>query len=162
MRCRSYCHVNPIALRLAHIREEQHDRRKIKGSSVETLEGEGCACHRNEIICIGKRTALAVLALADAIHKNVVVVEYDPMKINTVKQLYNQEKRQRSQEQKSGKNPPVVENLMPRRSPPPAAATWGVTCEYGYYDPECWEELEMDQAFKSEMMQVPGTRRRPL
>ncbi len=35
----------------------------------------------------------AVLALADAVDKEVVVVEYDPMKLNTIEKLYSEDKR---------------------------------------------------------------------
>ena len=49
----------------------------------------------------------AILALADAIGKEVVVVEYDPMKLNTIKKLYNEEKRRSDFREKKnkGKNP---------------------------------------------------------
>ena len=147
--------LNPIALRLAHIREELHCRRKNQGSlRRNSLEGRKAAhSHRNEIICIGYNELFpAVLALADAIHKDVIVVEYDPMKINTVKQLYNQEKRwQDHKGNKSGKNPlkAVQENLdVEEQSAASSSDIKGVKCEYAdIHDPECWEELEMDQAF---------------
>lgn len=88
--------LNPIALRLALVREELTHRDAalaVNGS----FEGRRAAHdHRHEIICVGyNETFPAVLALADAIRKDVVVVEYDPMKINTVKKLYGVEARRR-------------------------------------------------------------------
>eukprot|EP00584_Thalassiosira_punctigera_P009361 CAMPEP_0172539054 /NCGR_PEP_ID=MMETSP1067-20121228/10331_1 /TAXON_ID=265564 ORGANISM="Thalassiosira punctigera, Strain Tpunct2005C2" /NCGR_SAMPLE_ID=MMETSP1067 /ASSEMBLY_ACC=CAM_ASM_000444 /LENGTH=1059 /DNA_ID=CAMNT_0013324677 /DNA_START=41 /DNA_END=3220 /DNA_ORIENTATION=- len=104
--------LNPIALRLAHIREELHDRRDAKGVSPPTMGFESRMAsnsHRNEIICIGYNEMFpAVLALADALGKDVVVVEYDPMKLNTVEKLYNEEKRRsdfRAKNKKKGKTP---------------------------------------------------------
>ena len=89
--------LNPVALRLAHIRKELHSRRKSAAAlpQIGSVEDRKAAHnHRNRIICIGYNEMFpAVLALADATRKEVVVVEYDPMKINTVKKLYNQEKR---------------------------------------------------------------------
>ena len=41
--------LNPIALRLAHIREELHDRSGQEGPVVRSNSHS----HRNEIICIG-------------------------------------------------------------------------------------------------------------
>ena len=97
--------LNPIALRLAHIREEMHNRRSKKNNEegatsqlqlpMTGFESRMASnSHRNEIICIGYNEMFpAVLALADAIGKEVVVVEYDPMKLNAIKKLYSEEKR---------------------------------------------------------------------
>ncbi|KAL9187603.1 hypothetical protein ACHAXT_005981 [Thalassiosira profunda] len=85
--------LNPIALRLAHIRKELHSRRETEGvtSSERHVAKHG---HRNEIICIGYNEFFpAVLSLADAVDKEVVVVEYDPMKLSAIEKLYNEEKR---------------------------------------------------------------------
>jgi len=152
--------LNPIALRLAHIREELHALRlPLPKNSAEIRKS--AHSHRNEILCIGYNEMFpAVLALADAIHKDVVVVEYDPMKINTVKKLYNEEKRRQDyKDKKSGQNPMRASNGDLRSLETEAEAEndvvgpldseiKGVSCEYAdIHDPECWEELEMDQAF---------------
>lgn len=149
--------LNPIALRLAHIREELHIRKKTEGTLTDSyVEGRKAAhSHRNEIICIGYNEMFpAVLALADAVHKQVVVVEYDPMKINAVKKLYNEEKRMQDyKDKKSGKQSLVVvkgqtETFVGKLTNGTESGIKGVKCEYAdVHDPECWEELEMDQAF---------------
>ena len=36
-----------------------------------------------------------VLALADSVNKQVVVVEYDPMKLNNIEELYNEDRRKK-------------------------------------------------------------------
>mmetsp|Transcript_36878 Transcript_36878/g.79639 ORF Transcript_36878/g.79639 Transcript_36878/m.79639 type:complete len:1203 (-) Transcript_36878:573-4181(-) len=106
--------LNPIALRLAHIREELHHRSSIKNEEgtdpmlqlpMTGFESRIASnSHRNEIICIGYNEMFpAVLALADAIGKEVVVVEYDPMKLNTIKKLYSEENRRRYFREKSNK-----------------------------------------------------------
>ena len=78
--------LNPIALRLALIREELHGRPDYGQRNSHS--------HRNEIICVGYNEMFpAVLALADALGKEVVLVEYDPAKLKTVKKLYSEEKR---------------------------------------------------------------------
>ena len=199
--------LNSIALRLAHIREELHSRRSnttpftASMHSMQSFDSRIDAHnHRNKIICIGYNEMFpAVLALADAIHKDVVVVEYDPMKINTVQKLYNEETRRQDFKGKKSikvllketkrafttdeipKDGDVEQGISSRRSrrlkslSMPVHQTSrakqsffglpsdlisiqesvheeeqikGVTCEYAdIHDPECWEELEMDQAF---------------
>ena len=96
--------LNSIAMRLAHIREELHSRRS--NSNVQGVKSQipppmtgfesrmASSSHRNEIICIGYNEMFpAVLALADALGKELVVVEYDPMKLNTIEKLYSEEQR---------------------------------------------------------------------
>jgi len=96
--------LNPTALRLTHIRKELSRRRNTTIAFHDSLANRKAA-HRNQIICIGyNKMFRAVIALADALHKEVVVVEYDPMKINTVKKLYNEEKRRQDfNDKKRGK-----------------------------------------------------------
>ncbi|KAL7547994.1 hypothetical protein ACHAWF_011267, partial [Thalassiosira exigua] len=207
--------LNPIALRLAHIRKELHFRRGMEGgaSARGGLERRTAShSHRNEIICIGYNEMFpAVLALADAVSKEVVVVEYDPMKLNAIEKLYSEEKRRMDAFKKSkkrssrnslrdlkeayttddigrprglekGSTPPrprprrvrTMSTPVLQQSVDPNQFFWashssssdnlqglgkgggkglkgevkGVKCEYAdVHDPECWEELEMDQAF---------------
>jgi len=152
--------LNPIALRLAHIREELHFRRtteeKLTLSRRSSADGRKDAhSHRNEIICIGYNEMFpAVLALADGIKKDVIVVEYDPMKINTIKKVYNEETRKQDYKDKTnGKNAlksiqGEAEADVEKHASSSENDIKGVKCEYAdIHDPECWEELEMDQAF---------------
>jgi len=87
--------LNPIALRLAHIREELHGQRGVLDPTRGGFEARAASHgHRGEIICIGYNQMFpAVLALADAIGKQVVVVEYDPMKLNAIEELYSEKRR---------------------------------------------------------------------
>merc|ERR1712241_1099202 len=67
---------------------------------------------RDKIICIGYNEMFpAVLALADTVRKEVMLVEYDPVKINTVKELYNQEKRRQDLGDKNKKSRSSKESL---------------------------------------------------
>lgn len=96
--------LNPIALRLAHIRHELTHRQKEAGITQPRPgfeSGTSAHSHKNEIVCIGYNEMFpAVLALADAIGKVVVVVEYDPLKLKTVQKLYGQEARQKAWKEK--------------------------------------------------------------
>ncbi|EJK65287.1 hypothetical protein THAOC_13867, partial [Thalassiosira oceanica] len=96
--------LNPIALRLAHIRHELTHRQKMAGITPPKPGFESRASahsHKNEIVCIGYNEMFpAVLALADAIGKVVVVVEYDPLKLKTIQKLYGQEARQKAWREK--------------------------------------------------------------
>ena len=86
-----------------------------------------------------------------------MVVEYDPSKINAVKKMYNEKQRMQDHEDKKTGKGPVKNKLASseekdKESTSPAHETErtkrGVHCEYAdIHDPECWEELEMDQAF---------------
>eukprot|EP00948_MAST-09A_sp_MAST-9A-sp1_P001563 g1563.t1 len=153
--------LNPIALRRAHIKEELNKRRRRE----EELTGHSRAHsrsisyygrvlthnHRNEIICLGYNEMFpAVLALADGIDKQVVMVDYDPQKMNVVKKRYNETQRnQDADEEKLGgskvKGKPVSsedKNSDKRRR------LKGVACRYAdIHDPEMWEELDLDRAF---------------
>eukprot|EP00581_Thalassiosira_minuscula_P014508 CAMPEP_0183711958 /NCGR_PEP_ID=MMETSP0737-20130205/7271_1 /TAXON_ID=385413 /ORGANISM="Thalassiosira miniscula, Strain CCMP1093" /LENGTH=1045 /DNA_ID=CAMNT_0025940531 /DNA_START=202 /DNA_END=3342 /DNA_ORIENTATION=+ len=213
--------LNPIALRLAHIREELHSRHRAEGSAPQPRGFESRTAshsHRNEIICIGYNEMFpAVLALADAIGKEVVVVEYDPMKLKTIETLYSEEQRRKDfrdkKKKKKGKNnqlavskfeKPPMETVQEAYTTDDISSAssgdldqgvasrrrrtrirsmsmplqqiggggkpqefWapnlsedsnsddggegdikGVKCEYAdIHDPECWEELQMDEAF---------------
>ena len=174
--------LNPIAYHRALIREAIHDRSKSSTSTEGTLIRSRLQRsnsveirmaghdHRNEIICIGYNEMFpAVLALADATNKDVVVVEYDPMKINAVKKMYNEEKRtQDHAEKRSSKGKVNLKNKSSSNTSINSEETVennnnddensitaedqtlkrGVHCEYAdIHDPECWEELEMDEAF---------------
>lgn len=96
--------LNPIALRLAHIRHELTNRQKEAGITQPRPgfeSGASAHSHKNEIVCIGYNEMFpAVLALADATGKVVVVVEYDPLKLKTVQKLYGQEARQKAWKEK--------------------------------------------------------------
>ena len=117
--------LSPIALRLAQIREELHGRRRAEGC-LPPLDDSfqsriASSSHRHEIICIGYNEMFpAVLALADAVGKEVVAVEYDPMKLRTVQKLYCEEKRrsdfrEERNRMKMGKSP-LMETVQESKS----------------------------------------------
>jgi len=152
--------LNPIALRLAHIREELHFRRtteeKVTLPHKVSADGRKAAhSHRNKIFCIGYNEMFpAVLALADGIKKDVIVVDCDPKKISTIKQLYNEEKRSQDYKDKRNGNNSLrflqgeAEADGDKDASDRESEIKGVKCEYAdIHDPECWEALEMDQAF---------------
>ena len=103
--------------------------------------------HRDQIICLGYNEMFpAVLALADAIRKEVIVVEYDPQKINAVKAQYNSSRRNETSEGKKGATSLKVQNVQYHKNDD--GPLKGVECVYAdIHDPESWEELEMDEAF---------------
>ena len=102
----------------------------------------------------------AILSLADATNKEVLVVEYDPLKIKAIRQQYNEQKRNEQDQQKLGaattgsgggggngssSNTSISRNKSSGRN---NSRLRGVQCCYAdIHDPECWEELEMDEAF---------------
>lgn len=186
--------LNPIALRLAHIRHELINRHKAAGTTPVKPGFESRASahsHKNEIVCIGYNEMFpAVLALADALGKVVVVVEYDPLKLKTIQKLYSQDARQKAWKEKctaADKQKDLTKALaakpttVPESSAtddaeevaPPVRTTsvpekaksffgheataakitseddiLGVKTEYAdLHDPECWEEIGMDEAF---------------
>ena len=159
--------LNPIALRRAHIKEELTLRHKAlktsqesqpisvnasdvkstkRDSVIQRMEAHG---HRNQIICLGYNEMFpAVLSLADTTGKDVVVVEYDPQKINTVKSHYSLAQRQEHLREKSKNSAASKINAgistIDQDAPDPSL----VECVYAdIHDPESWEELEMDEAF---------------
>merc|ERR1711871_306114 len=147
---------NPITLRRAHIKEELAGRR-LRAVSVD---GRLAAHdHRDEIICLGYNEMFpAVLALGDAVDKQVVVVEYDPVKIATVNRHYSEEQRneEAAQKKRGGKvdtaelksQSSEKEDTKMVTTSSSALPLRGVVCEYAdIHDPESWEELEIDQAF---------------
>jgi hypothetical protein len=159
--------LNPIALRRAHILEELARRRRKKkatenvlldednavaaGGSVELEEiGSRMATHghRDRIICLGYNEMLtAVLALADATSKELVVVEYDPMKITALKNQYGVRKQQQQQHRR-GSSSPTGSGGAGGDEESDQKKLRGVVPVYAdVHDPECWEELEMDEAF---------------
>jgi len=111
--------------------------------------------HRNKIFCIGYNEMFpAVLALADGIKKDVIVVDCDPKKISTIKQLYNEGKRSQDYKDKRNGNNSLrflqgeAEADGDKDASDRESEIKGVKCEYAdIHDPECWEALEMDQAF---------------
>jgi hypothetical protein len=158
--------LNPIAIRRAHIREALSKKRKRsreRGSSIK----DRLATHdsRDQIICLGYNEMFpAVLALGDATDKEVVVLEYDPSKINAVKKHYNRAQRQADAEASKPTRKPVSPKgkgsspkrgrFSPKAKPetnhhvPLPSQLRGVHCEYAdVHDPESWEHLEMDGAF---------------
>ena len=128
--------------------KQQEDDEKIVVVNMEDLR------QRDQIICLGYNEMFpAVLSLADATNKEVLVVEYDPLKIKAIRQQYNEQKRNEPEQKKldaatsgsggggggGGGNGSSGSNSSPLR---------GVQCCYAdIHDPECWEELEMDEAF---------------
>jgi hypothetical protein len=173
--------LNPIALRRAHILEELSNRRRHRAKANErstnlkssnsssktsgeqnmmnTISNEHRRAlhdHRDQIICLGYNEMFpAVLALADGLGKEVVVVEYDPVRINAVKNRYNEKKRnndavnlpsnQRLEEHVKSSS---TDTSVNDSSSPTLSVLRGVACVYAdIHDPECWEELEMDEAF---------------
>lgn len=125
--------LNPLAMRLAHIREELYNRRTTQGTVQPPLiesKMNRFGSYRNEIICIGYNEMFpAVLALADALGKEVVVVEYDPMKLNTIEKLYSEERRRADFREKNKKKSTGRSSPSPQRalmlgsstpSPPPS------------------------------------------
>ena len=150
--------LNPIALRRAQVKEEINGRDAVRGRSGSVHLRRAAHDHRNEIICLGYNEMFpAVLALADAVKKKLVVVEYDPVKIKFIKESYNEAQRNSDQEtkKKGGKvaiEPKGVTESHVAEAEEQGGASGnrlnGVTCEYAdIHDPESWEELGMDQAF---------------
>jgi Kef-type K+ transport system membrane component KefB len=105
--------LNPIALRRAHIKEEISKRKKAEKRkstlNSKTFNNRSSSVqdrmvfhdHRDQIICLGYNEMFpAVLSLADATNKEVVVVEYDPLKIKAVQKQYNQEQRNQDMNEK--------------------------------------------------------------
>ncbi len=164
--------LNPIALRRAHIKEELTIRRRKSaadeqsaafaagGADIESaqlrdrrdsvVERMEVHDHRDQIICLGYNEMFpAVLSLADATKKEVVVVEYDPQKINAVKAQYSAEKRNQMSEEKNSTT--TSKNLTRGASSninSNSGRLKGVHCVYAdIHDPESWDELEMDEAF---------------
>jgi Kef-type K+ transport system membrane component KefB len=119
--------LNPIALRRAHILEALANlRRQSLSDTPPTLSRmtshharTQLHDHRNQIICLGYNEMFpAVLALGDAVQKEVVCVEYDPSKIRTVKKKYNREQRVKDAEAaKSGRKQKVKRMSATANSP---------------------------------------------
>ena len=163
--------LNPIALRRAHIKEELTIRRRklmAVASAAASTAGEVDAeaiqsrqradsivgrmevhDHRDQIICLGYNEMFpAVLSLADATNKEVVVVEYDPQKINAVKAQYNVVRRNQASEEKKNTAPKNADRVAANYNDSNTGPLKGVQCVYAdIHDPESWEELEMDEAF---------------
>lgn len=147
--------LNPIALRRAQVKEEINSRNIVRGRAGSVQMRQAAHDHRDEIICLGYNEMFpAVLALADELKKQLVVVEYDPQKIKIIKDKYNEKQRNVDQGRKkkggkvsidkAGVNSQDLE-LMDKDS---TNFLKGVSCEYAdIHDPESWEELGMDQAF---------------
>ena len=112
--------------------------------------------HRDQIICLGYNEMFpAVLALADGTDKQVVLVEYDPVKIRAVTSRYNSERRNKDATQKKSTTKLTAHVRAESTSSgnksndtKVSQQLRGVSSVYAdIHDPECWEELEMAEAF---------------
>ncbi len=141
--------LNPIALRRAHIKEAlmKQSKRRLLSRDASFADREEIHAKRDRIICIGYNELFpAVLALADAMGKRVVVIEYDPSKIKAVKKLYG--KRGKDDKRGTMKKSGVTAEEEAAAKKVSQQNLLGVKCEYAdIHDPEAWEETEMDEAF---------------
>ena len=105
---------------------------------------------RDQIVCLGYNEMFpAVLSLADATNKEVLVVEYDPLKIKAIHKQYNEQKRNEKElVVSSSRNNSDTNKTSSSSGSNSSPLLRGVQCCYAdIHDPECWEELNMDEAF---------------